>query len=309
MEEVYLGIDMGGTQIKMGLVNVKGELLETEMLPAKSDLSMLVRLEELVKDINKILHDNFKLLGIGIAFPGIVDYINNRILSKYVKYTDAENTDLNSWARKNWNVPIVVENDARAALMGEWQYGAGKGNDNLLMVTLGTGMGSAVLIEGELLRGSNFLAGNLGGHMSIDFEGDKCNCGNTGCVETAGSTWALSANLRKFENYLSSSLHSLQSIGYKDIFRHASQGDSIAIQLKERSLEAWSAGIINLLHAYDPEKLIIGGGVMKSKKEIIPFIQKRINERSWLPEDGVIITTAEQTKYAGILGVCYLLKK
>ncbi|MCM4157570.1 ROK family protein [Gramella sp. AN32] len=308
MEEVYLGIDMGGTQIKMGLVNGMGELLGTEMLPAKSDLSMPVRLEELVEDINRILHDKFKLLGIGIAFPGIVDYINNRILSKYVKYTDAENTDLNSWAKKNWNVPLVLENDARAALMGEWQYGAGKGNDNLLMVTLGTGMGSAVLIEGKLLRGKNFIAGNLGGHMSIDFEGDKCNCGNIGCVETAGSTWALSHNLKKLHNYKNSSLSALTTIGYKDIFSHASKGDEIAKKLKKRSLEAWSAGIINLLHAYDPEKLIIGGGIMKSKSEIIPFIRKRVNERSWLPEDGVMITTANQTKYAGILGVCFLLK-
>ena len=126
--------------------------------------------------------------------------------------------DLNLWAKTNWNVPVVIENDARAALIGEWQYGAGKGSDNILMVTLGTGMGSAVLIEGKLLRGRNFLAGNLGGHMSIDFEGDECNCGNIGCVETAGSTWALSKNLKKIENYKSSQLYNLSSFGFKDVF-------------------------------------------------------------------------------------------
>ncbi len=308
MKKVYLGIDMGGTRIKLGLLDETGNLLESETLPAKSGRTMEVRLRELVEDINGILGDKYKLIGIGVAFPGIVDHTNNKILSEYVKYADAHKTDLNRWAKTNWDVRLVLENDARAALIGEWQYGAGKGRNNILMVTLGTGMGSAVLIDGKLLRGRNFLAGNLGGHMSIDFEGDECNCGNTGCVETAGSTWALTKNLAKIENYKSSRLYSLSSFGFKDVFELALDGDEIAGKLKNRSLEAWSAGIINLLHAYDPELLIIGGGIMKSKKDIIPFIKKRINERSWLPENAVKITTANQTKYAGILGACHLLK-
>ena len=299
---------MGGTQIKLGFVDETGNLVETEIVPAKSELDMEIRLSELVEDINRILSNKYYLLGIGIAFPGIVDHTRNRILSKYVKYAKAHKTDLNHWARTNWSVPLVIENDARAALIGEWQYGAGKGSDNILMVTLGTGMGSSVLIEGNLLRGRNFLAGNLGGHMSIDFEGDKCNCGNTGCVETVGSTWALAKNLANIEDYESSRLSSLSTFGFKDVFEFASDGDEVAEKLKNKSLEAWSAGIINLLHAYDPELLIIGGGIMKSKKEIIPFIKKRINERSWLPKDSVKITTANQTKYAGILGACHLLK-
>lgn len=300
---------MGGTQIKLGIVNEVGELLDTEMLPANSDQSFETRLVELEKDIVRIIKGDYKLQGIAIAFPGIVDIDKNKIVSKYVKYADAHKFDLNLWVKNKWNVPLVIENDARAALIGEWQYGAGRGSDNILMVTLGTGMGSAVLIEGKLLRGRNYLAGNLGGHMSIDFEGDECSCGNIGCVETAGSTWALSRNLKKLKNHKSSQLFNLSSFGFKDVFESASGGDEIAGVLKERSLEAWSSGIINLLHAYDPELLIIGGGIMKSKDEIIPFIEKRINQRSWLPENTVEIRTANQTKYAGILGACYLLKK
>ncbi|MDR5589054.1 ROK family protein [Christiangramia sp. SM2212] len=307
MKEVFLGLDMGGTQIKLGLVDREGNLMETEMFPAKSDLTIQDRLDELVSDIDLKIA-NYKLLGIGIAFPGIVDNQKNKIVSKYVKYTDAHKADLNSWAGSHWNVPVTLENDARAALIGEWQYGSGKGSNNIVMVTLGTGMGSAVLIEGKLLRGRNFLAGNLGGHMSINFEGDECNCGNVGCVETAASTWALPKNLRKIENYEKSELSKMSSFEYKDIFELASKGDIAAEKLKSKSLEAWSSGIINLLHAYDPELLIIGGGIMKSKNEIIPFFEKRINERSWLPKDSIRIETANQTKYAGILGVCYLSK-
>ena len=177
------------------------------------------------------------------------------------------------------------------------------------MVTLGTGMGSAVLLEGRLLRGKNFLAGNLGGHMSIDFEGDLCNCGNKGCVETAGSTWALGANLKKVPGYQDSSLVKEEPLSFKSVFEAAAQGDRVAEELKLRSLEAWSAAIINLLHAYDPEKVIVGGGILESKDEILPFLDKRVKERSWLPETGVPILAAKQTRHAGILGVCYLLNE
>src|SRR5699024_3396254 len=120
--------------------------------------------------IKGLLEDDFLLGGIGISFPGIVDHINKKIISRYVKYRDAHKVDLRRWLEKNdWNdVPLVLENDARSALIGEWQYGAGKGWNNTLMVTLGTGMGSAVLINGELFRGANFLGGSLGGHMTID---------------------------------------------------------------------------------------------------------------------------------------------
>ena len=308
LKEVFLGVDMGGTRIKMALLDQQGEIEQATILDAKAESSMEHRLEELVADINQLLGLDFSLKGIGIAFPGIIDFKNKQILSKYVKYPDAHKADIRGWAEKHWQVPLLLENDARAALVGEWQHGAGKGYDNLLMVTLGTGMGSAVLLDGQLLRGRNYLAGNLGGHMSIDFEGDQCNCGNKGCVETAGSTWALSKNLEKIPDYQDSSLFKAKDLSFKNIFTAAAQGDTTAEALKLKSMEAWSAAIINLLHAYDPDKLILGGGIMESKAEIIPFIEKRIRERSWLPETGIQITAAVQTKYAGLQGMWQLFK-
>ena len=300
---------MGGTGIKMALLDRKGEIVRTTTLDAKAEISMEHRLEELVADINQLLGSNYALKGIGIAFPGIIDFKNKQILSKYVKYPDAHKAEIRGWAEQHWQVPLLLENDARAALIGEWQHGAGKGYDNLLMVTLGTGMGSAVLLDGQLLRGRNYLAGNLGGHMSVDFEGDLCNCGNKGCVETAGSTWALNKNLEKIPGYKDSSLFELDTLSFKSVFEAAAQGDATAEALKLKSMEAWSAAIINLLHAYDPDKLILGGGIMHSKAEIIPFIEKRVRERSWLPETGIEIAAAVQTKYAGLQGMCYLLKR
>jgi glucokinase len=308
LKEVFLGIDMGGTRIKMALLDQHGEIVRATILDAKAHMSMEYRLEELVADINQLKRADYVLKGIGIAFPGIIDFKNKQIISRYVKYPNAHTADICGWAEKHWQVPLLIENDARAALVGEWQHGAGKGYNNLLMVTLGTGMGSAVLLEGHLLRGRNYLAGNLGGHMSIDFEGEFCNCGNKGCVETAGSTWALSKNLEKIPDYQDSSLFKAKDLSFKNIFTAAAQGDTTAEALKLKSMEAWSAAIINLLHAYDPDKLILGGGIMESKAEIIPFIEKRIRERSWLPETGIQITAAVQTKYAGLQGMWQLFK-
>ena len=299
---------MGGTRIKMALLENDGEIVRAETLDAQAKMSMELRLEDLVTDVNQLVGSNLRLKGIGIAFPGIIDFKNKQILSEYVKYPDAHKANIQGWAAKHWNVPLLIENDARAALIGEWQHGSGQACDNLLMVTLGTGMGSAVLINGQVLRGRNYLAGNLGGHMSIDFEGDLCNCGNKGCVETAGSTWALKRNLEKIPGYKKSILSKEDTLDFKNVFTAAAQGDAIAEALKLKSLEAWSAAIINLLHAYDPDKLILGGGIMESKAEIIPFIEKRVQEHSWLPERGIEIAAAVQTKYAGLQGMCYLLK-
>ena len=307
MKEVYIGIDMGGTRIKMALLTINGEIVRTKDLDAQAGLSMEQRLEDLVADIDQLVGLDRILKGIGIAFPGIVDFKKKKILSDYVKYPNAQKTDVEAWANRHWLVPVLIENDARAALIGEWQFGSGKGCNNLLMVTLGTGMGSAVLLNGELLRGRNYLAGNLGGHMTIKFDGDLCNCGNIGCVETLGSTWALGRNLEMIPHYKNSLLYKEKTLSFKSVFECASQGDPIAEKLKLNSLEAWSAGIINLFHAYDPEKLILGGGIMESKDEIIPFIKERVKSHSWLPESGPEIVVAEQTKYAGLQGMSYLL--
>lgn len=308
METVSIGIDLGGTRIKIGLVNFNGILLITKYINAESGLDFGQTLNNLRLTIDELLGESYHLDGIGIAFPGIVDNFNNKILSDYVKHPGASEIDIVGWAKKNWGVPLILENDARAALIGEWQYGAGISCDNIVMITLGTGVGSAVLLNGQLLRGKNFLAGNLGGHMSIDYNGAICNCGNIGCVESVASTWALKDNLKTSNYYSLSPLSRINQPDFENIFQYAKAGDPAAIDIKEKSLRAWSMGIINLIHAYDPEKLIIGGGIMKSKEEILPFFKNMIVKHSWIPSGSLSVVTAHQADAAGILGICYLIK-
>jgi glucokinase len=199
--EVGIGIDMGGTRIKIGLVK-DGSLVAGMKIPASAHITLEERLEEIATQVDLMLKENnCTPSGIGIAFPGIVDSDKSIILSKYVKYPDAKKVNLPAWAKKRWGIPLALENDARAALIGEWQYGAGRNCDNLVLVTLGTGVGSAALINGKLLKGKHYLAGNLGGHISINLHGDECNCGSTGCVESEASTWALKKNVLKSPDF------------------------------------------------------------------------------------------------------------
>lgn len=302
-----IGIDMGGTNIKIGLVE-EGRLIEGTTIPASSHVTLQQRLIEITQQSNRLLKKHrMGLKSVGLAFPGIVDSGRKKITSRYVKYPDAQDVDLRAWVQKEWNVPFAIENDARAALVGEWKYGAGRGCDDLVLITLGTGVGSAAMMHGQLIRGRNHLAGNLGGHMSVNLHGRICNCGNTGCVESEASTWALREMLRRDPDYPGSALASAgEEIGFEQVFKLADQKDALAAKVKQAALKAWSLGIINLILAYDPQRVVIGGGIMKSKEMILPFVRAMIEKDTWISDNKIELMAAEQVEHAGILGMAWL---
>ena len=302
-----IGIDMGGTRIKIGVVD-KGQILASSVIHSSAHMNLEERLQEIGDHVDLLLKKSeCQPLGVGLAFPGIVDTVNNKILSRYVKFPDAQRVDLSDWARSRWGVPLALENDARAALVGEWQYGAGKGCDNLVLITLGTGVGTATLINGKLLHGKHFLAGSLGGHMTINLHGDVCNCGNLGCVESEASTWALSKIVARYPDFATSTLANEPEVNFGVVFSHAKNGDRTALAIQDHSLKAWSLAIINLIHAYDPERIVIGGGIMKSKELIVPYVEKMIKKDTWINDHVIEIVPAEHVEYAGILGMYHLV--
>lgn len=307
MNEVGVVIDMGGTMIKIGLV-AAGKILAHTKVDAESRVSLEQRLRGVGDVVEGLLREHgLTPIGVGVAFPGIVDAGNKKILSRYVKYPDAQDFDLAAWAHRRWGVPLAVENDARAALMGEWQYGAGRQCDNLVLVTLGTGFGSAVLIDGTLLRGRNHVAGNLGGHMTLNVHGSTCNCGNIGCLETECSAWVLEDYVRRQPGFAGSALAREQEITFKAVFAGSRAGDALAKEVLTHCLKVWSLGIISLIHAYDPERIIIGGGIMKSQDVIIPAVQEMVATHSWVKDNMPEIVPAVQTEFAGVLGMYHAL--
>lgn len=307
-----IAIDLGGTRVKLGLVN-KGQAIATVKLQAMPDLTIEENLAMIDKAIVALLKENHytfsDLQGIGISYPGIVDARNNRVLSKYVKYRNAHAFDFNQWALNTYNLPVAVENDARAALLGEWVAGAGKGYDNIVLLTLGTGVGSAVMIEGKLLRGVNHLAGNLGGHMSVNLDGQPCNCGFFGCLESEASTWVLPVKAAAHPGYQTSSLSHINPLEFKHLFEEAEKGDAVANDLLQHCLKSWGVGAVNMVHAYDPDVIIVGGGIMKRKEKILSVMQEMIDRYAWLDPGKTKVVAAEQVEYAGLLGLEYMVSQ
>ena len=311
MGALVAALDLGGTLIKVGIVDGETVLATTHM-DAHSLQGLIPRLPAIEKNIRELLsRSGFPargLAGIGIAIPGIVDTRRMQLLSVNKKYADAVGLDFTAWARKAWDAPVLVENDARAALAGEWQFGAGKGCDNMAMVTLGTGIGGAVLMEGKLLRGVHYQAGCLAGHFTINLYGTACTCGNEGCMEAEASSWRLPGLAREHPLFGASPLSRSKRIDYQELFSLAEAGDPLSLELVEHSIRAWSAGIITMIHAYDPELVVIGGGIMRSAGRILPGITARVHRHAWTPWGKVRIAPAALGDTAALLGVSHLLR-
>jgi len=302
-----LAIDYGGTRIKFGLIEKGGKIIAVDHVAADPDGTIRENLASIhhkaLISFDKHLHN---LSGIGIALPSIIDSEKNQVVSRYVKYTSAVEFDFNDWAKKTWDLPLAMENDARAALIGEWQYGAGKDCDDIVLLTLGTGVGSAVLSGGKLFKGKHLLAGSLSGHSSINFQGEPCNCGFYGCLEKEASTWSLPQMIKSHPGFVTSSLAKIERPEYIHLFEEADKDDPLAKTLLEKSLKAWATGVVNLVHAYDPDLIIIGGGIMRQQEKILPYIRKTVDQYAWLPPGTTRIAAAQQTDYAGLLGMEYL---
>jgi len=205
-----------------------------ERSPANSELGLNPKLYLLRQKITDLVaRSEDEIMGIGLAFPGIVDSREMRVLSTNKKYRDAVGFNFRDWARDEFGLPIFLENDARSALVGEWKFGSAQGYDNVAMVMLGTGIGTSVLIEGKLLRGSHFQAGTQGGHFIVNWNGHVCNCGSRGCVEAEASTWRLPEIIKEDSRYSSSSLADQPVLDFKTLFELAHK-DELSLDVRNQ---------------------------------------------------------------------------
>jgi glucokinase len=305
-----IALDLGGTRIKIGVIE-GNVILASTMIEAFSGNGLRARLQSIEEAVFELLRSYHiplnDIVGVGVSIPGIVDPRRKTVLSVNQKFFDSVGFDFRGWAHEKFGLPVYMENDARAALVGEWRYGAGIGCDNIVMVTLGTGVGGAALIEGRLLHGKHYQAGCLGGHFTINFVGQLCNCGNVGCVETEASSWSLPQQAMNDEGFQQSMLSRSGFIDYEKLFASAKKNDALAGRLLHNSLLAWGSCVVNLIHAYDPELVIVGGGIMRSADMILPFLRKYVDSLAWTPWGKVKIAAARDTDNAALLGIGQLM--
>ncbi|MBC8080514.1 MAG: ROK family protein [Gorillibacterium sp.] len=305
-------LDFGGTTIKLGLIQ-QGHLLAQSTVPARSVGGLLPRLGDVRNAVLDLLGQAGLSLGdcfgVGIALPGIVDPERFTLLSINEKYADAIGFAFNTWAEEAFGLPIVMENDARAALLGEISYGTAKGESNAVLMIFGTGIGTAAIMNGKIVRGRHLQAGILGGHFVTDVNGSICNCGNIGCIEAQASHWSIQGWLSKQAGYANSILAKEPEMGYRQVIEASQTGDPLAVFAMQHLYKHWTSGIVNLIHAYDPEVVILSGGLMKSKDIVLPVLTQRVLEQAWTPWGQVRFLVAEDPNASVLLGLSHLLER
>jgi glucokinase len=239
-----------------------------------------------------------------MAVPFLVDPLACRITSApREKYFDACDLDLTEWSRESFGLDLKLENDAHAACLGEWRHGAGQGVDDLVMFTLGTGIGCSVILRGHPLRGKRHQAGVLCGHMISDPEGAPCTCcPANGCFESLSASASLGGHARRHPDFARSPLSALTEIDFKAVFDHAASGDPTSTAVRDKVIRYWAALAVNACAAYDPDLILIGGAVSAAAPVILPALRDYVNHHAWTTQPPRI-ECARLGNQAGTVGI------
>ncbi len=307
-----LSLDMGGTHIGCAVVRDRA-ILASSSLASEGAGSLASLLPTIEQELRRLLAESHasasECEGLAMGLPSVVDVRTGQIHSNFKKYEDATQLDLAGWCRTTFGVPLRMENDARMALLGEQYAGAAQGFGNVVMITLGTGIGGAAMILGRLVRGAHAQAACLGGHLPINFQGRPCICGGIGCAEAEAGGWSIPGIVREWPGFAESALARLPHINFYSLFTAAADGDRVAIEVRRRCLEVWAADAVALVNAYDPEIVVMGGGVMNSASVIIPFVQDHVTKHAWGAWGKPQVRAAALGNRAALLGAVPLLEE
>jgi glucokinase len=273
-----VAIDLGGTAVKLGVFD-SGRLVAEDEFDA---VDGRIGLDEVAERVDSLLAGE-RPAAVGIAVPGVVDPAGSSLLAAHGKYAQLHDLDLSAWSRARFGCPAVVENDARAALIGEITDGSARGSRDAVLIVLGTGIGAAAVIDGTVVRGRHGHAAILGGHITLDLDGPRCPCGNIGCAEALASTWALTADASAGDlalgPELASRLAARGALGIRDLVETRDEPESAAIL--DRYIRTWAAVIVTQCHAFDPDVVVVTGGVMRASDVILPALRDRVHADLW----------------------------
>ena len=298
----FLGLDLGGTHAACSLV--MGErVLATEHLDFADSTRLEIVLPDITASLKKLAAQTSEdVTGLGIGFCGLVDSRKNRVLSTNGKYEDTLGFDFESWGQQQFGLPVRLENDARLALRGEMYAGAARGFTDVVMFTLGTGIGGVAAMDGRPLIGVHGQAGVLAGHVQVRAHGRRCSCGGQGCAEAEASGFALPAVCREWPGFSNSTL-AHANLKFKSLFDASAAGDAVAIQIRDYCLTIWGMMTVSAVHAFDPQVVIFGGGAMGAADQVLPFLQEYVNKNTWTHWGKPQLVAAQLGAHAAALGV------
>lgn len=309
--QYLLGVDIGGTNLKAGLVSLQGELLARTSRPTY----LVAGWEGVIDQIHEVAEELLRqgglswsaLRGLGVGVPGTVRLPQGEVL--FAPNLRWERVPLLSALAARFPVPVKVDNDAHVAALGEYWRGAAQGYRSVLLLTLGTGVGSAFLLEGRVLRGGNGLGSEMG-HMVIDPHGPVCACGNRGCLEAFVAAPALERLARELRDASPPDSPDLSGAwGVREVLAAAAAGDAVGRQVVASLVEHLAIGLANAVVLIDPEVILLGGGVSQGAEVFLPALREevavRVGRMAYRPPP---IMPAALGNWAGTLGAAYLVR-
>ncbi len=304
-----IGVDLGGTNIVVGLLNDKYEIVDKKSVPTKRERNYTEILKDIAMLCIEIIEDNnieqSDVKWIGVGSPGTCDSKN--CIVTYSANIKFENVNVKEEIQKYINLPVFLGNDANCAAYGEYKAGAGRGTSNASMITLGTGVGGGFIVDGKLLEGNYFNGAEIG-HIVISVDGRKCGCGRLGCFEAYCSATALIDMANEMaETTKETKLHTLNGndktkTTAKMVFDCYDDGDEHMKEVVEKYYKYLAEGITNIINIFDPEIFIIGGGVSARGEKLINPVIEKIKERTYGKGINCEIKIATLGNDAGIIG-------
>ena len=315
-EKYRVGVDIGGTNVKIALVDKKGEILFSKTVPTRAEMGYEYTVGNIKQSIKELIEEakieKNAIEGIGFGFPGQIDCDNGivRILPNIPGWINVPIADI---MQKEFNVPVKVDNDVRCAALAELNYGAGSGCKNLICITIGTGIGSGLIVNGKLVRGASNAAGEIG-HIKLSLhDGPICGCGDMGCMEAYASGPAIVAMAKEYvaggkSTKFREIAGSVDAITPAIVARAAKEGDVVAQRIFQIMGEYIGTGLASVVNLLNPEKIVIGGGVADAGDILIEPLKSALKNRA-MPIQGaaVDIVPAQLGNTAGVIGASLLI--
>lgn len=310
MAKYVFGVDVGGTTVKMGLFTVEGELLDKWEIKTRTEdggKNVLPDIADSIKEViesKKLAKEDVEGVGIGVPGPVKEDGTVLKCVNLGWGILNVEDE-----LEKLVGYPVKAGNDANVAALGEMWQGGGKGHSNLVMVTLGTGVGGGIIVDGKIIAGANGAGGELGHIHMDDEETECCGCGRKGCLEQyASATGIVRMAKKKLQTETrTTKLTAFDPLTAKDIFDVAKEGDEVALELVDKLCTVLGTALANVAGVVDPEVFVIGGGVSRAGDILIEGIQKKYSEIVFQACRETKVTLATLGNDAGMYGCVKLL--
>jgi len=310
----YIGIDIGGMSIKAGLTDEKGNILVKESVVTKPENPYAETVKDIALLCERLMQtagiDKSQLTAVGMGIPGTIN--SKKGVITYANNIHFENVPIVKEFQKYLDVPTYIGNDANCAALGEVVFGMGKGYKDAIFITLGTGVGSGIIIDGKIFEGKDG-AGAEAGHIGIRIDGIRCTCGKKGCWESYASATALVRQTQKaMENHPESLMHKIAAddgkISGRTAFKAARAGDKAGLAVVNRYVKYVSEGLLSLVNLFRPEIMLIGGGVSNEGDYFIKKLQSQVSRYSYGGKRNpyVKVLKASLLNDAGILGAVAL---